>query len=902
MKKYRKIIVTGGIIVAFLLVLIPVRNYYLFLKEPVSNLNCAIPSESVIVIKSKSLSHLFALADSAGVSGIFTNTSSTGYMAMAGLLHSLDSTHNELSNIASIHRTLLCFAADSAGAPSYLILAEIGKIHPNSVKSYFEEILPPGSEIKGEKNNIGNIFSFKTAAGTLWYYSHNGILGVSADRSLLLASLASAQSNNNLMQNKAFARMSDASGKNVDAVILIHNPALFNLFACSDKGMLEFDGSPFSTWSSVDVRASSGKFVMEGFTACSSDSTYLKNQEPADFDLSALLPYESVFVLSQTLSEPLNKTGQKTSEQLTLPAWDSANRCAVNETFISSSHLRAWCGLQVHMGRTTSFFKGNRQAQVLLAEVTNPDSARRMLTPFMKPYSRGIYELTASEITSILWGRGFQMPQKTWCLLDSNLFICAGTAELLQNYAAGFQEQRTFKESDLWKKSKPYLLGKSNITVILNPRICASTLKSKAYGSCINKASVWLQMTNKSNVFCLQYQAGNPMMFTHALLLFEPGRNSYNQSTAKTDDFKTDATLARDNDIAAPKPEARSVIQNGKKTYCGPALKNGNPVFPYFTFSEGVLLAVDNENKIMWTAEIQQPPVGNIYLLPDKSGAFLVCTNNKIWLFNSKGKPITGYPKRIREGISGPVLLTNYAGSSDYRLLFNTNDNQIRNYTLDAKAVEDFNGIKVDGKNKPPQFIRSSGKDYLVFCNKDGKLMFTDRRGRERLKPYEKFRVSAGSQVYENQSNSKGIFLMASQKGKLCYIDADGHVSESKFGDFAENPFFSYFDFDNDKKPDFLFSDDQKLMIYSALKNELASIHPKGVNFSEPIIYSKGDRSYVVVRDKLTGDIYSLITGKKPVKEQYKSDSDPKLIFDSASKKVFLLLTQDRNVVIQPFD
>jgi hypothetical protein len=249
-------------------------------------------------------------------------------------------------------------------------------------------------------------------------------------------------------------------------------------------------------------------------------------------------------------------------------------------------------------------------------------------------------------------------------------------------------------------------------------------------------------------------------------------------------------------------------------------------------------------------------------------------------------------PFKLPGGNAGHAALFDYDRKRDYRLIYPGKDGKIYDITLQGRELPDWNRPALGKLVMKPMFWRTTGKDYLMFVNDEGKLTITDRRGRTRISVPDFFRQSVRAEVFENKTNSKGLFLTASKDGRLAYVTTDGIISYSSFGDFGLNPWFSYTDFDGDNSMDFLFAGKGKIGIYSRMKKEIAAYHRKGAEYGQPFIYAPSSGGqWVAIREKASGDIiFFRSKGKKVSVMKLQSQSDP-VIFNPGGRKPEIMVT-----------
>jgi hypothetical protein len=172
----------------------------------------------------------------------------------------------------------------------------------------------------------------------------------------------------------------------------------------------------------------------------------------------------------------------------------------------------------------------------------------------------------------------------------------------------------------------------------------------------------------------------------------------------------------------------------------------------------------------------------------------------------------------------------------------------------------------VDGWNKiqmkktvpyPVEHIRAGGKDYMLVTDKNGNITITNRRGETRIRMKKKIVRARNSIFYKNETNSKkGIFLTTDENGQLTYISAKGKTKTTDFGNYSPNHYFLYEDFDGDNSKDFIYLDNNKLVIFNKFKKELLSYTFDNKITVKPVFFYINNRRYLAITDSEAVEVY----------------------------------------------
>ncbi len=232
-----------------------------------------------------------------------------------------------------------------------------------------------------------------------------------------------------------------------------------------------------------------------------------------------------------------------------------------------------------------------------------------------------------------------------------------------------------------------------------------------------------------------------------------------------------------------------------------------------------VLYLISPTGKILWKKSLPLPIKGKIYQIDRyKNGKLqlLFNTAEKLYLIDRNGNFVEPYPVKLPEKASGPLQVMDYDNNRKYRILVPCFDNMVYNYNADGNLV---NGWLFEKQLSPvlkiyPHFA-INGKDYLTFVNQEGKVLVTGRNGKQRIAITETVPFTAFVADYLSVASSiaKTSIIGVDTSGTLyrLYYNNTQQVSKRKtaltFADFGL--------VDNNKKPDIIFSDKNKVEVYT---------------------------------------------------------------------------------------
>ncbi len=907
MKRYLTYLIIIGAIGISVLAAFPVRNYYLFLKEPIAPLTDAIPLQTGILIKTGSLNKLIEILRSSGFIDLPDKSKTwDGIKTLGENVSGISLKSSFFAEVAAQNEVVICLVPGKDMVPEMLFLAGTGKTSHRNIREEIESTLIPGQKIVRVKHKPCDLYSIKLEEQEIWFYIHKGILAIAFDRFILEQSCDALNMEKNLTDDRSFQKLTETSGKRVDGVMMINNKKLIEaLVRTDDNNPLDFKGSPFNSWISLDLHIEKNRILMDGFTAGQQETSIFTGQEPGETSNIGMLPSGTAFAIQISISDQLAYTaGFMNKDTLHITGYDSANQTTSMEIFRREDHLRSWIGNTISLALMPRYFSGDKSSRLMLIDIKNADSAVNSLKPYLQPFKDDIYIFTAHDLPERLWGKLFASTGQQYCLLTDRMLAISPSPGLLEFYSGELSGNRLLGSTTLYQDAAALLLGKSNVTIFAVPLVCSQYFKAYNPGNNSNISQKWIDLPASTGLICMQFSAGAPLMFTHAFSLLNSTK--YSRTLNEPDYNKFDSLPGSGKEDKSPQTKTKSkkeISNKGdviNKIMVFPGQKSGNKLI--LAFNKNMIHAFSEKGELQWAYKCEEKPAGGIVELEikkQKGKCFMFAAGKFLHIIDQDGRELKGYPVKIPSAAIGYPAVFDYDHNRDYRILYQGKDNLLHNITIDGKDLTGWQQTKLDnGLSNPPQFFRTSGKDFIVYADTKGRVNITDRRGRQRIKVEEGLLRSTGSLVYENTTNNKGIFLMASSKGDLAYIDINGKTTVSRFGDHGNHPWFDYCDFTGDKTNDFIFCGNGKVSVYSKKKDVIASATVPGAGFSKPTVYSSKRVSWLAVRDVKSRKIVVLNTNNQSVKgSSLFSDTDPVIYYSEGEKMPVLVTVLDGKLI-----
>ena len=205
-----------------------------------------------------------------------------------------------------------------------------------------------------------------------------------------------------------------------------------------------------------------------------------------------------------------------------------------------------------------------------------------------------------------------------------------------------------------------------------------------------------------------------------------------------------------------------------------------------FQDRDNYLNYLTNKGNLNWKKKLSGKIIGDIEQVDIyKNGRqqMMFRTNEKLYLLDRNGNEVKQLSFPINSNFSNiPISIFDYEKNRNYRFLISV-DNKINMYDSNGKIVSGFRPPIFESKIiNNPVHIRINGKDYIVVQLEDGTLKILDRRGRDRIIVDNKIQYS-GNSIYSYLEQ----FTTTDKLGNLIKIDTKGNLVKENINLSVEN-------------------------------------------------------------------------------------------------------------------
>lgn len=187
------------------------------------------------------------------------------------------------------------------------------------------------------------------------------------------------------------------------------------------------------------------------------------------------------------------------------------------------------------------------------------------------------------------------------------------------------------------------------------------------------------------------------------------------------------------------------------------------------------LYLLGSGGKILWKKKLDGPIMGAIRevdLLRNGKKQLAFNTAKRVYVIDRLGNNVSPFPLKFKDDITQPVAIFDYDNNRKYRFLV-CQDNQLLMYDSKGKTVKGFKFKQTESRIvQTPKHIRMGNKDYILIPETNGKLNILSRIGKSRIQVKRQFDFAAVPITREGDK-----FVVITKQNSKESIDQSGSVS-----------------------------------------------------------------------------------------------------------------------------
>ena len=585
------------------------------------------------------------------------------------------------------------------------------------------------------QQKIGN-FSFTISNG-LFILSFSSILVEDAIRQYL--------NGESVLSDKTFIEAYNTAGKNVPANVFINFRYLPHLISSQINAKLRpqirgYDN--FASWAELDLNMNSDILLLNGFTVTDGASQQLlklfRNQSPRRIAVDNIWPSGISAFMTISLSS-MNDYFENYKKYL-------LDNGRINEFQMNAALIKTKFNIDI----ADSFYDllegefslaikpvksiGEESDYYIALKVKSQSHAENKLNDALKRIARAnavspdtykykykidnelsyfIYKWPLNKFLKQFLGNFFDVFDQPYFTIIDNYLVFGSSVKSLSELIHDNVLSRTLITDIAYRDYKNNISPKSNLSFYADLSRSPMNFSKYLLPEIIKGWENNIQVFQKLQVFGLQMDAGNSMMYTNLFLKSVP---EYKDKPRTVWESLLDTTI----DF---KPQF-VINHNTKQTEI------------FLQDMSNNIYLMNQAGRILWKQNLNEKINSTVYQVDYyKNGKLqlLFSTVNYLHLIDRNGNYVERYPVKLRSPATNGVALFDYEKNKNYRLFIACEDKKIYAYTIDGSLVKGWHfGKSEEIVNQPVNHFQVENKDYIVFGDRL-KTYILDRRGSDRV-------------------------------------------------------------------------------------------------------------------------------------------------------------------------
>ena len=713
---------------------------------------------------------------------------------------------------------------------------------PKEVINFWAKLL----QMKVDMNPENDFAELTNETNKLFIQVSPGILSLSIDNNFI------SSTDSSILQNIEFTKIKNTSSKGTKIRFFFNPQNGFNLLSAtlSDKTNERIRSfATLSGWLELDTEIKPDEISTSGFTTLTDSLNYhfeiFKNQAPVSPRVAKFLPARTAFLMHFGFSDfPLLRSvyvEQKT-KLMGVPfdhqliTWDTMYDISIENDFISwidneialtilepeftdfNDEIMVWVGSSD--SRTLA-----QSLSEMALKIDNKESNNFEIIEY-RGFS--IQKLNLEGFLYATLGEEFSAVDENYFTQIDDYIVFANSPATLQRTINKLQKGQTLQENEYYQSFTNKMTDVSNLFIYSNiaqsPALYKAILSEKEKPN-INKHKEWLQKFQAAAIK-VSYEDDN--------LLFVNGYIKYNPI------YKKERNSLWEIPLSSP--------ANFKPVFVKNHYTKANEIFIQDT--SNTIYLIDNKGAILWKRQLDGKiisKVSQIDALKNNKLQLIFNTKASLYIIDRKGRDLDKFPVRLKSNASSGLLVADYSGTKDYRILIPTQNGSILNYTVNGKQVKGWNYKSTNQiVNQPVQYIKIKNKDYLIVFYDDGGLTALDRRGSIRIdlksrfnfKPIGEIIVQLGSDLNKTHvicttKNQEVVQISLTDKKTRLFSIPDDSLQ-----------FITYTSKSSISSLEIMASGTSSISVYQTDGNQISSFNPKTNASTSPQLYHFNNQVY----------------------------------------------------------
>jgi len=715
-------------------------------------------------------------------------------------------------------------------------------------KSAVSEFLDTLKRIDGMESRIFNeveILKFKSTsfASPLSMAFHSGLALFSSSSKYLEDAISCVSgSGARLKDNKCFSQAWASAGKKELANVLFDSKAMLDIFKSElfNDNNVVVDAGTIDSWLTFDI-VNMNPLSLNGFEFPKSDSSrfsmLVKSQPDIEFSLLSVIPDKSAAYMlvsfadaqkyDEALSSFMESTGKSSERKQKIDKMNAAfgfdakskfySMIKREVAFVASENTAepengafVLCGLQ-----------SQSSAELLLGEMVSASDVQNM----DEAQSIKVFHLPYDDIPYALFGDLFSDCRGEYACCINNFLVFANSVNDIRILVREVSLNNTMKASISHREFLDRFSTSSTIFMYYSFAGGSEIMKrifSRQYASDIesNRSEI-----GSNGVLGIQLKRLDDLVYCNV---------SFGTSDSK---LTSGSEVIWETNIGTSLATKPFVVRNhdtGEKEIIVQAKNN-------------MLYLFDASGKEIWhilVDDVITSPIVQVDAYKNGKLQYVFSTKDRIYMVDRLGNFITKFPLTLRAASTSQLSVFDYENNRNYRMFVACEDKGVYVYDVTGNLLKgwDFSGTENNVESEISHYV-ISGEDFIVFHD-SYKAYFVARNGNSKLDFLTDFRFSSNNIYCDVTGTPK--FVTTDENGIVRRFFKDKHQDSLKLGDFSENHRFAMKDIDADGRPDYVFADSTKLMVFSN-NSKLLFEHDFGSEISAMNFYQFGGQTRIGV-------------------------------------------------------
>ncbi len=340
-----------------------------------------------------------------------------------------------------------------------------------------------------------------------------------------------------------------------------------------------------------------------------------------------------------------------------------------------------------------------------------------------------IQRLPKPDFSSSLFGANWSFLHNPYFLQIDNYIVFANSLQTLEVMVDKYNFNQLLASDPLYIDFLTHSTSNSNIFIYAKPERCFQLLKhfyseTKVEQKVLDLATQWgvfkqISLSVKEKNGSLQIRS-----------LFQPSGNELPQiaaaSAAATSGHASLTWKAELQAAARTQPFLTRNSSNGEFEVVVQDVQNR-------------LYRIDRSGSIVWTVQLDQPIISEIYqvdFFKNKDLHYLFNTKNHIYCLDQYGKAAANYPIPLGSPATNGLICIDYEGDKEYAYYLACSNGNLYGFLKSGKPLGGWNPLTLRGYfARPLQHFRMQNKDYLFALTDKGTLYTLTRYGGTHFEP-----------------------------------------------------------------------------------------------------------------------------------------------------------------------